>query len=356
MGGKRGRLIPQHERRQAVELIEEACASGAIKFKACEILSISLRTLERWQKPNGNTDKRRAAAHTPTNKLSAAERQQVLEIANSTEFCNLPPTQIVPKLADLGKYYASESTFYRILREAELLQHRAATKPCKHAKPRELIAIAPNQVWSWDITYLLTAVKGIYYYLYLFVDIFSRKIVGWSIHEAESAVYAADLVKQIYLDENVNPWEVWLHSDNGSPMKGATMLETLRKLGVSASFSRPSVSDDNPFSESLFKTMKYRSNYPSKPFIRIEEAIDWVEKFVRWYNYEHCHSSIKFVTPNQRHTGADKKILIARKSVYELAKQNNPQRWRGDTRNWRYIDKVILNSSNPVSAIITACS
>jgi len=237
-----------------------------------------------------------------------------------------------------------------------MLQHRSASRPRKHAKPKELIAAGPNQLWSWDITYLLTTVSGIYFYLYLFLDVFSRKIVGWSVHPMESSEYAANLVKQVYLDESIAEGEVTLHSDNGSPMKGATMLMTLKKLGISASFSRPSVSDDNPFSESLFKTMKYRFDYPSMPFNQIEDAVEWVEQFVKWYNYEHCHSAIKFVTPAQRHTGMDKAILAARQVAYEAARQRNPERWSGATRNWDYISTVKLNPGKSTSSLITACS
>ena len=355
MGGQRGRLIPKEERAQAVVLINEACASGARKFKACEILNISLRTLERWQCPEGLNDKRLTVINSPRNKLSEEECRQVINIANSKEFCNLPPTQIVPKLADRGEYYASESTFYRILREEQMLQHRSASKPRSHTKPKELIASGPNQLWSWDITYLVTTVSGIYFYLYMFIDIFSRKIVGWSIHESESSEHASNLVQQIYLDENVAEGEVILHSDNGSPMKGATMLMTLKKLGISTSFSRPSVSDDNPFSESLFKTMKYRFNFPSQPFDTIEASVDWVEEFVKWYNYDHCHSAIKFVTAHQRHIGADKDILSSRKAVYENAKQKNPERWSRVTRNWNYIDNVALNPCKNISTATAAC-
>lgn len=333
-------------------MIQEACASGARKHKACEILGISIRTFERWQCPNGLDDKRAIAGRIPGNKMSDDEQQQILAIANSVEFNHLPPTQIIPILADQGEYYASESTFYRLLRQAKMLQHRHASKPRQHSKPKQLVALSPNQVWSWDITYLSTTVSGVYFYLYLFLDIFSRKIVGWSVHESESAELAANLVKQIYLDEQVGEGEVVLHSDNGSPMKGATMLMTLKKLGILTSFSRPSVSDDNPYSESLFKTMKYSFNFPSKPFNHVEDAIDWVEQFVKWYNYEHRHSAIKFVTPEQRHTGVDKIILAARRALYKTAQKRNPERWSGSIRDWRYIDAVTLNPCKPEPSMI----
>jgi len=224
-----------------------------------------------------------------------------------------------------------------------MLKHRYKSKPRKHKKPKKLIATAPNQLWSWDITYLKTTVSGIYFYLYMFIDIFSRKIVGWNIYKTESATIASNLVKHICLSENINQNELFLHSDNGAPMKGATMLMTLKELGVSASFSRPSVSDDNPFSESLFKTLKYNKCFIKEPFETLAEAIENIDLFVNWYNYEHQHSAIKFVTPDQRHKKQDLDILAARDAVYKAAKERTPSRWSGNTRNWDYINLVSLN-------------
>jgi putative transposase len=167
----------------------------------------------------------------------------------------LPPCKIVPQLADTGQYIASESTFYRILREEKQLTHRQLSRPAKHSKPEAYIATSANQVWTWDITYLPSQTRGLYFYLYLIVDIFSRKIVGWSVHDVELSDLAASLIKQACLDENIPQGQVVLHSDNGGPMKGMTMRAMLESLGVLPSFSRPSVSDDNPYSEALFRTL-----------------------------------------------------------------------------------------------------
>jgi transposase InsO family protein len=233
------------------------------------------------------------------------------------------------------------------LRRNELLVHRHASRPAKKVeKPKELIAMRPNQIWSWDITYLATNVRGQFFYLYLFIDIFSRKIVGWQIFEEENSQNASDLVRDIYLREKVAKHQVTLHSDNGSPMKGATMLATLQELNIAPSRSRPSVSNDNPYSESCFKTLKYRPEYPSKPFEDISAARLWVDEFVGWYNNEHRHSAIRFVTPQQRHLGEDVAILERRKIVYQRAKMEKPARWSGDTRNWNWIPKVSLNPDN----------
>jgi len=326
-------------------LIQEACAHGSRKRKACDLLDISLRTLERWEKPAGITDKR-SCANRPAqaNQLTEEEKSMIIAIANSEAYRDLPPCKIVPLLADEGRYIASESSFYRVLRAVKQLTHRQSSKSKRQHKPKAYTAKCANQVWSWDVSYIPTTVFGIYFYLYMIVDIFSRKIVGWSIHERENSGYASCLIKQACLDENIREDELVLHSDNGKPMKGALMLATLEKLGVIPSFSRPSVSDDNPYSESLFRTVKYHPTYPSvSRFNTIKEARNWMEQFVNWYNTQHLHSGIKFVTPQQRHSGMDKAILKNRHGVYQMAKRQKPARWSRDTRNWSFPEIVTLN-------------
>ena len=265
-------------------------------------------------------------------------------MCNEPQYAHLPPNKIVPLLADKGVYIASEATFYRVLKEAKQLAHRLNSRPRKLVgKPRALVATGPNQIYCWDITYLPTTVKGIFYYLYLVMDIYSRKIVGWQVHDRESSHLAADLMTDICLREHVGRDQIILHSDNGSPMKGATMLATLQQLGVIPSFSRPSVSNDNPYSESLFRTLKYRPEYPETPFDNLVLARDWVAGFVRWYNDEHLHSGIKFVTPSQRHTGKDVEILAQRQRIYQAAKMKHPERWSRDIKDWSLVTEVHLN-------------
>jgi transposase InsO family protein len=289
-------------------------------------------------------DQRPVREQAPKNSLSPLERRQLLALANGDEFANLPPGQIVPRLADQGRYVASESTFYRVMKAENQVAHRRAERPGKvRNKPRALMATAPGQLYSWDITYLPTPVKGLYFYLYLFMDVFSRKIVGWQIHDVECSDLAGELVRDVCQREHIAPAQVVLHSDNGSPMKGATMLATLQTLGVMPSFSRPSVSNDNPFSESLFKTLKYRPEYPCRPFDSLLTARRWVGGFVHWYNHEHRHSAIKFVTPAQRHAGQDAALLRNREDVYRAAKAAHPERWSGNTRNWKPGITVYLN-------------
>jgi len=335
------------DRREAVELIEEAHDAGASKERACHELGIALRTYRRWTQEDGHvkTDGRpQGERPVPANKLTAQEREAILEICNREEYRSMAPSQIVPALADQGIYLASESSFYRVLREAKQLQHRGREQQRRQiSKPRGYRATEPNQVWSWDVTYLAAAITGLFFRLYLVMDIYSRKIVGWEIHENETAEHASVLIRKACLAEGIAEAGLVLHSDNGSPMKGATMLATLQRLGVVPSFSRPSVSDDNPYSESLFRTLKYTPAYPSKPFESLGAARDWVQTFVRWYNELHRHSGIRFVTPAERHSGKDREILAYRVTVYAAAKQRHPGRWSRETRNWLPIDEVWLN-------------
>ena len=233
--------------------------------------------------------------------------------------------------------------------------HRGRSQPRTVARPKALQAVKPNEIYSWDITYLLSNLRGQYFYLYMFLDIFSRKIVGWRVHRIQSADLSSILLTEICAQQGISPNQLTTHADNGGPMKGATMLVTMQKLGVVPSFSRPSVSDDNPFSESLFKTLKYCPQYPTKPFESIEEATIWVEAFVNWYNFEHLHSGIKFVTPAARHAGQDSAILEKRNIVYQKAQEKNPLRWSKKTRDWKRIAIVKLNClKEEIESVTTA--
>lgn len=335
----------------AVTLIQEAVGAGARRHKACDVLRISVRTLQRWQEEHGLEDKRHLVKRTPANRLSTEERERILAVCHEEKYRSLPPSQIVPMLADDGCYIASESSFYRVLKDADEVNRRGkANAPRKVAKPKGYMATAPNQVWSWDITYLAASIVGMFFRLYLIMDVYSRKIVGWEVHESELAEHASVLIHKACLAEGIAGKDLVLHSDNGSPMKGATMLATLQRLGVIPSFSRPSVSDDNPYSEALFRTLKYTPAYPSKRFDSLDEARAWVHRFVRWYNFEHHHSALKFVTPAERHNGEEEAILTQRGKVYELAKEQHPERWSGNTRNWDVTGEVWLNPPKELRA------
>ena len=353
--GRRGRLISASDRKQAVELISEAINAGACLYKASAELGISKRTYNRWKNnTNDYIDERITCARPePVNKLTKEERNLILETMNSKEFASKTPCEIVPILADRGIYLGSESTFYKVLDEAEMLAHRGrAHKPQKRPISTHK-AMSPDEVWMWDITYLNGPIKGKYYYLYLFSDLFSRKIVGWEVWDSETAEHASELVKRIYRDEKMylKSKPLVLHSDNGSPMKGATMLETLYALGIIPSRSRPRVSNDNPYAESLFKTLKYVPNYQPEGFATLTEARLWVKHFVDWYNNEHRHSGINYVTPSERHEGKDLEILEKRKEVYEKARQIHPERWSRDIKNWDYNNTEWLNPSQKTEEI-----
>jgi len=331
------------QRAEVMALVEAACRQGARRAAACAVLGLSVRTLQRWEKAPSQRDGRLDVVRAPANKLSETERQQLLVAANQPRYAALPPGQIVPRLADEGRYLASESTFYRVLKAEGQLAHRQQSRPSRsRARPQALVATRANEIYSWDITYLPTLVRGLFFYLYLMLDIYSRKIVGWQVHDCESSDHAANLLADVCSREGVEPAQVTLHSDNGSPMKGATMLAMMQYLGVIPSFSRPAVSNDNPYSEALFRTVKYAPPYPGY-FASLQDARAYFERFVPWYNEEHRHSGIGFVTPGQRHRGEDQAILAERHRVYELARARHPERWSGTTRNWNWIDAVYLN-------------
>lgn len=285
----------------------------------------------------GQTTSQVTRSHLPS-------RHRCSKSLKSTFYAGLSPKQLVPQLADDGLYLASESTMYR-------LQHRYGLRAKKRTIERTHVtrssivhrATGPNQVWSWDITWIPTVVRGRFLYLYLIMDVWSRRIVGWTIAETESAAIAADLVTRICRDENIDPRGLVLHSDNSRPMRGHTMIATLQWLGIVPSFSRPHVSDDNPYSEALFRTLKHSPAYPRIPFATLDAALAWVARFVAWYNGQHRHSAIRYVTPDERHFGRERVVLSKRCKLYEKARRSNPERWTRGIRDWSPVTIVILN-------------
>jgi len=324
-------------------LIDEATVAGARTDKAADILGLSDRTLLRWRLPDNGDDQRIGPPSAPANKLNEQERMQIIDVANSVPYRDMSPKQIVPKLADQGTYIGSESSFYRVLKEQKMINHRQRSKPATHHRPNEHVATGPCQVWSWDITYLRSPVTGAFFYLYMFIDVWSRKIMAATVFDEESMDLSARLFTHACFVHGVDPEGLVLHSDNGGPMKGSTMLATLQKLGVVPSFSRPMVSDDNPYSESLFRTMKYRPEYPAKAFDSLSHAQKWVDEFVCWYNTRHLHSAIRFISPDDRHYGREHQLLAHRQEVYERARRHHPIRWSRQTRNWNPVLEVQLN-------------
>ncbi len=335
-------------------MFDEAVDAGARCIRVAQEIEIPLRSLRRWRDKTGIVlrDMRPEKPYsTPLNKLSEQERSEVLEVCNRSEYASLPPSQIVPRLADEGIYIASESTFYRVLKTANQQHHRGRSKVALHrAKPKTFEAREPNQVWCWDITYMPSQVRGLYWYLYAIIDIYSRKIVAWEVYDRECSHLASELVGRAVLREQCFFTPLVLHSDNGSPMKGSTLRAKLDYLGIVCSYSRPRVSNDNPYIESVFRTLKYCPQWPSKGFASLNEAREWMLKFDKFYNNYHRHSAIKFVTPNERHAKKDGAILAERKNIYEAAKLKHPFRWgERTTRNWTPIGSVSLNPERQIT-------
>ena len=338
------------EDRQTLALdIEAAHIAGARLQPACEIAGIDVRTLQRWRARQGLTagdGRPQAVRPVPGHALSPAERAALLTVANEPRFASVPPARIVPMLADEGIYLGSESSMARVLKAHGQNTRRGRAKAPKASRPPTThIATAPGQVWCWDMTYLPANVMGRWFHLYLILDLYSRKIVGAEVHDSDDADHAVHLVRRTALAESIASMDTKpvLHGDNGSTLKATTVLAMLQWLGVKPSYSRPRVSDDNAYAESLFRTAKYRPEFPAKGFASLDEARAWAAEFVRWYNVDHRHSGIGYVSPEQRHSGQDKAILAARHALYLQAKSRHPARWSGHTRDWSHIDVVTLN-------------
>jgi putative transposase len=342
-------MIGLEDRRDTARKILKAHSNGARLHLACGIAGIDVRTLQRWKGGHGLTagDGRPAAVRAPpAHALSTHEREELLRVANAPRFADVPPARIVPMLADEGVYLASESSFARVLRAHGQSRHRSRAKaPGASKPPTTHIATGPRQVWCWDMTYLPSKVAGRWFYLYLILDLYSRKVIGWEVHDKDDSDCAKNLVHRTALSERISVLEnkPVLHGDNGATLKATTVLTMLHWLGVKPSYSRPRVSDDNAFSESLFRTAKYRPEFPVKGFADLAGARAWATQFVHWYNVDHRHSGIRYVSPAQRHAGQDREILAARHELYAQARERNPARWSGGTRDWTPKGPVALN-------------
>jgi putative transposase len=340
--------------------IAQARADGARLAPACALVGLDPRTLQRWAIGDGiSRGDRRVEADrpVPSHALSEAERAQILAVVNEPRFAETPPARIVPALADEGIYIASESSFHRVLRAHGQMHRRGRAQPPRMSRPPTThIATGPGEVWCWDVTFLPAQIQGRWYYLYLILDLYSRKIVGFEVHDTDSAEYAAHLAKRAALAEDIHAKAVRpvLHGDNGATLKATTVLAMLYWLGIKPSYSRPRVSDDNAFVEALFRTAKYRPEFPLRGFAELDAARQWAARFVRWYNDEHRHSGIRYVTPGQRHAGQDRRVLMARHALYQEARERNPRRWSGSTRNWAPATAVTLNPSRGMLIQATA--
>jgi transposase InsO family protein len=334
-------LIHEADRKLVIQFIDEAVAAGARTFKCCDIVGISIRTLQRWRA--GTTiDRRKGAPKWVANKLSPEIIDDVIQTACAPEYRNDTPMVLYVRLLEEHCYLASPRSIYRILKAHGLLKRRCnGAVPTPRRPPPERVATGPDQVWTWDITYMPMRVQGLFYYAYVFLDIWSRKIVGWQIHEKESPELASQCFERSVAKEGNRPQ--FLHSDNGNPMKGLSMLATLYRFGVIPSYSRPRVSNDNAYSESLFKTAKYVPHYPGY-FESLSDARAWFADFVHWYNTKHRHSGIGYVTPEQRHTGADRQLFDERNRTLQYTRLFRPE-IRRQLRDWVHIEKVVLNAN-----------
>ena len=337
------------DRQTLIGQIAEARGNGARQAPACALAGIDPRTLQRWRKNDGLTrgDRRPDAIRpAPSHALTEEERARIVEVANEPRFAEVPPARIVPMLADEGVYIASESSFHRVLRAHGQMNRRGRARPPRRSRPPTThIASRPGAVWCWDVTFLPATVQGRWFYLYLILDLYSRKIIGFEVHDTDSADHAAHLARRTALTEGVHamPVRPVLHGDNGATLKATTVLAMLHWLGIEPSYSRPRVSDDNPYAEAVFRTAKYRPEFPVKGFAELDAAREWAARFVHWYNDEHRHSGIRYVTPSQRHAGRDRGLPAGRHELYQRARQFNPRRWSGQTRDWTPVAAVTLN-------------
>lgn len=331
-GRRRQRYAPR-ERQQVLALVSESSRAGARLKQICAALGLSARTVQRWRAQARTGALVSVPRRNPANRLSDAERARIMSVLQSEEYQGHSPRQIVPRLADQGIYLASESTMYRLLRATP----RQAPKRswARSPKPTSLIVDAPNHVWCWDITQLKSSRRGAPFHLYLVMDAFSRRIMGWEVYERQCMQYAARFIRRTCEMNGLKPRGLLLHSDNGRPMKGLAMFTTLDRLGIIASFNRPYVHDDNPLPEALFRTLKGRPTFPRLPFESLEVARQWVEQFVTWYNGQHRHSALCFVTPDDRYFGREGMVLARRRAVYERGRAEQPLRWTGRPREWR---------------------
>lgn len=291
---------------------------------ACKVLNVPRSQVYRERQPKTEPSPRPAPAHA----LSSQERSVVREILNSEPFMDQPPRQVYAALLDKGRYLCHWRTMYRILAaHDEVHERRLIRRHPVYQKP-ELLAVRPNQVWSWDITYLRGEATWMHYPLYTVLDIFSRYVVGWMIAEVESSDLAKQLIAETARKQGIQPDQLTLHADNGSPMKGKPLAQLLVDLGISKSHSRPHTSDDNPFSEAQFKTLKYRPDYPDR-FSSIDAARRWARTFFAWYNHNHYHSGLNLLTPGSVHYGEGVGIQQRRQAIMLVAYAAYPARFAG---------------------------
>lgn len=308
-------------------LTEELAKSCGV-VTACEKLDVARSMVYRFRRPAADdaAPSRFQVRRAPPRALSQAECEEIIALLNSERFQDMSPREVYAQLLDEGKYMGSWRTFYRILHGHEQVRERRNQRRHPVYKKPELLATGPNQVWSWDITVLRGSQKGVYYYLYVMIDIFSRYVVGWMIAEVETAELAERLIAKSYVKQEVQPGQLTIHADNGAPMTARSVAALLKNLSVSKSHSRPHVSNDNPYSESHFKTLKYRPDYPDR-FASLDAARQWARSFFDWYNNQHHHTGLGLLTPAAVHTGQADTLRQQRQAVLQQAFAAHPERF-----------------------------
>lgn len=304
-------------------IIEQLAEQVGVRA-ACEVLDMPRSRHYRSRQPHPEPKPRPTPAHA----LSADERRQVRAVLNSERFMDKAPRQVYAALLDEGRYLCHWRTMYRVLAAHDEVRERRLVRRHPVYKKPELLATAPNRVWSWDITYLRGPAKWVHYPLYTVLDIFSRYVVGWMIAEVESSELARQLIAETARKQDIQTDQLTLHADNGSPMKGKPLAQLLIDLGISKSHSRPHTSDDNPFSEAQFKTMKYHPDYPDR-FASIPTSRQWARGFFDWYNNDHYHSGLNLLTPTSVHYGAAVVVQQQRQTVMRMAYAAHPERFAG---------------------------
>lgn len=341
--------MSREEKQDILDFVNFYVVLGIVRLAVlCIYIGVSERTIQRWN-TGGIDDKRKGAEKNVVRKLTEDECDEIYRIACSGEYKDMNPHVIYNSLLDKGIYLASESSFYRILRKHNAVTHRRESREgTSRQKPVELRATGKNQIWMWDITWLKSNVLGIYYFAYVIEDLFDRSIVGWAIHSCESDEHAKNLFESVIRKEKACPQ--FVHSDNGNAMKGLTLTAFYYRIGIAPSFSRPRVSDDNPFIESFFRTTKYICGYP-KNFSSLEHAREWFATFIDWYNTKHKHSGLGYVTPNQKRNGQHHAIFANRNTVIADAKAKYPERWGNrNTKHYEASPAEVLNPARNSAA------
>ena len=365
-------MISTPDRMRKLELIDEALAGGARPAAACAMVQLSARTYYNYRRELtrcGSTADRRPQARraAPAWRYSDQYRRELVALCNTPEYQDLTPYEICcDQLARHGRYLCSPRTLCRILKEHGQARRRDRRRPSGRSRPQAVYASGPNQIWMWDITYIKSHIRGLFWYLYVFLDLYDRSVVGFGLYPEESAEHAGMLIRSICLEQRrLSTQPLILHSDNGAVMKrtpgrrrpgdpaAALMLGTLEDLGITASFSRPRVSNDNPYAESFFATFKTRFDYPGSGFESLQQAREHISAFVEWYNHEHLHQGLNYVTPMQRRRGEEGAIFARRREVTEAYRKDHPERWHGrPVRSWNLPQRVRLGYGDEPELIV----